>query len=99
MATRGWAQIENEIASEKLATLRRIAEVLESSIRQAEGIRVGLVDLAAIDLARAAAAHGAARDRAVRYRWYLEVQREALGLFEHGILDEIYPLPPPLGRR
>jgi hypothetical protein len=98
MAARGWTEIEREIAGEKLATMRRIAEVLESSIREAERIRVGLVDLSAVNLASIAAAHGAARDRAVRYRWYLEVQREALGLFEHGILDEIYPLPPPLER-
>jgi len=98
MAARGWTEIEKEIAGEKLATLRRIAEVLESSIREAERIRVGIVDLASVNLDRVAAAHGAARDRAVRYRWYLEVQREALGLFQHGVLDEIYPLPPPLER-
>ena len=91
----GWAELEKEIAGEKLSTLRRIAEVLESSIGEAERIRV-LVDIAAIDIERAAAAHGAARDRALRYRWYLEVQREALGLFQHGILDELYPLPPVL---
>jgi hypothetical protein len=36
------------------------------------------------------------RRRAVRYRWYLEVQREALGLHPDHRLDEFYSIPPPL---
>ena len=36
------------------------------------------------------------RRRAVRYRWYLEVQREALGLHPDHRLDEFYPMPDPL---
>jgi len=34
------------------------------------------------------------RARAVKYRWYLEVQREALGLRQHQLLDEFYRIPP-----
>lgn len=36
------------------------------------------------------------RAEAVRYRWYLEVQREALGIRNHRSLDEFYPMPPAL---
>ena len=36
------------------------------------------------------------RRRAVRYRWYLEVQREALGLHPDHRLDEFYSIPAPL---
>jgi hypothetical protein len=30
----------------------------------------------------------------MKYRWYLEVQREAIGLRQHQHLDEFYPIPP-----
>lgn len=36
------------------------------------------------------------RQRAVEQRWYLEVQREAMGLRKHGDLDQFFPLPPPI---
>lgn len=36
------------------------------------------------------------RRRAVRYRWYLEVQRESLGLHPDHRLDEFYSIPAPL---
>ena len=38
-----------------------------------------------------------ARERASlqRFRWELEVQREALGLRHHAVLEEKYPIPPP----
>jgi hypothetical protein len=32
----------------------------------------------------------------VRYRWYLEVQREALGLHPDHRLDEFYRIPEPI---
>jgi len=32
----------------------------------------------------------------VQYRWYLEVQREAMGLRHHHRLDEFYRIPPDL---
>ena len=34
------------------------------------------------------------RARALKYRWYLEVQREALGIRRHEALDEFYKVPP-----
>jgi hypothetical protein len=33
------------------------------------------------------------RARALKYRWYLEVQREALGFLRHDGLDEFYKVP------
>ena len=33
------------------------------------------------------------RRQARRYRWYLEIQREAIGLRRHELLDELYPIP------
>jgi hypothetical protein len=34
------------------------------------------------------------RREALRYRWYLEVQRESVGLRHHHCLDEFYRIPP-----
>jgi hypothetical protein len=39
------------------------------------------------------AAFCALRDEARRFRWYLEVQREAVGVRGHARLDEAYPIP------
>jgi hypothetical protein len=38
------------------------------------------------------------RDEARLYRWYLEVQRDALGLRRHDELDELFPIPKSLDR-
>lgn len=40
--------------------------------------------------------HREARRRAEEYRFYLVVQREALGMRDQKIVDEIYPMPPPV---
>jgi hypothetical protein len=39
------------------------------------------------------ARYGIMREQALEYRWYLEVQREALGIRSHALLDELYPVP------
>jgi hypothetical protein len=46
------------------------------------------------DRARAVSRYRELRAHAVRYRWYLEVQREAIGLRHHHRLDEFYRIPP-----
>ncbi len=33
---------------------------------------------------------------AMKWRWYLEVQREALGLRQHHMVDELYVIPGPI---
>ena len=86
---------ELEILREKAAVLGRIAGLLESQI--AELWRLS---------ARVAAARGAEREAlreelarlrrdAERQRWYLVVQREAIGLPDHGEVERQFPLPPP----
>ena len=95
-------QIEQQLAEERVSALTRIGKRLES-------ILASLDELAAEYRTRA----GPSRDRVLdayrhrhhearRYRWYLEVQRESVGLRRHQVLDRIYPLPPPCpdpGRR
>ena len=66
--------------------------------------RAGALGRAGQKLTDAIAALGAAPDQvayehlhdaARRARWELEVMREAVGLRHHGVLDELYPMPPP----
>ena len=49
-----------------------------------------------MEVARAREDFSRARAEALRHRWYLEVQREALGIRNHRRLDEFYPMPAPL---
>jgi hypothetical protein len=85
-AAEGLSRIQREIAAEKAAALARIAGTLEDLIAQLGRETDG-------------ARHEALRERALRYRWYLEVQREAVGLTRHDALDQMYPIPPPLTAR
>jgi hypothetical protein len=83
-----------ELNEERIAALRRISQTLEGLIVQlrtaGDLVRVGDAD----DRSRAVAAYRELRRQAVRYRWYLEVQREAMGLRHHHRLDEFYRIPP-----
>jgi hypothetical protein len=82
-----------DLNEEKVAALRRISGTLESLIEQLQALGAGIPELAADERAQAISAYRELRRRALRYRWYLEVQREALGLFRHHRLDEFYAVP------
>ena len=75
-----------ELNEERLAALTRIARTLESLIDQ-------LHALAEDSTKRETEQYAELRGRAKKYRWFLEVQREALGLRDHRILDHIYEIP------
>jgi hypothetical protein len=83
--------VQCEIAAEKVAALSRIAGTLEALI--AELHRIAGTLGSGNDAARR---HQEVRRQALRYRWYLEVQREAIGITRHDDLDRIYPIPPSL---
>jgi hypothetical protein len=83
-----------ELDEERVAAITRISRTLETLIdqrRQAQ--RAAWPDERADG--RELAACRALRAEAVRYRWYLEVQREALGLRHHHRLDECDEIPGP----
>lgn len=93
----GFARIQREIQAERAAALARIAGTLEDLI--AEMVRTARAADEAADpegRARLRVRHAEVRERARRYRWYLEVQRESVGLTRHEALDELYPIPGPL---
>ena len=81
---------------ERAAALRRISQTLESLIAQLQDMRARIGEVHWSSPSPDLAHYRELRRHAVRYRWYLEVQREALGLHPDHRLDEFYPLPGPL---
>jgi hypothetical protein len=89
-----------ELQEERAAALARISRRLERLIEQCEATREQIArsddhdGRSDEDRARDIAAYRDLRQQAVTYRWYLEVQREAIGLRNHQGLDEFYRIPP-----
>ena len=95
----GFARFERELLQERAAALLRISSALEGLLRSLERLRSEIA-LAAVGPDRDARLlrHALTLKEARRYRWYLEVQREALGLRNHAGLDEHFPMPEPIAR-
>ena len=89
-------RIELELMEERAAALRRISQTLESLIEELGGLRAKIGDVHWSSPSSDVARYRELRRKAVRYRWYLEVQREALGLHPDHRLDEFYRVPAPL---
>jgi len=83
-----------ELQEERAAALARISRRLERLLDQLQATREQIARGRDEDRARAIAAYRELHKEAVKYRWYLEVQREAIGLRQHQHLDEFYPIPP-----
>ena len=100
-ATRAQHQsLLKELQEERAAALARISRRLERLIDPLQAAREqsahgGDQDRRGDkDRARNVAAYRELWTQAVKYRWYLEVQREAIGLRQHQLLDEFYRIPP-----
>jgi len=88
-------RINAEIAQEKAAALGRAGERLEAALEHVTSLGRRLD--AASDLgehARLLDEYESARVRAVHARLTLVIQREALGLRHHRIVDQQFPEPP-----
>ena len=83
-----------ELQEERAAALARISRRLERLLDQLQTTREQIAHGRNEDRARHIAAYRELHKEAVKYRWYLEVQREAIGLRQHQHLDEFYPIPP-----
>jgi hypothetical protein len=91
-----FGKVEQELQQERAAALGRIARTLESLLVRLETLRLRAEAVPGHERAAVIAEHAEVRARATTYRWYLEVQRESVGLRRHETLDDIYRLPPPL---
>ena len=87
-------RVLRELHEERASALTRISRTLESLIGELHALRATIADAPQSDRDREIARYHELRKRALKYRWYLEVQREALGLRHHHRLDEFYPIPP-----
>ncbi|HWW95082.1 MAG TPA: hypothetical protein VN375_17055 [Vicinamibacteria bacterium] len=91
-----FARVEEEILRERAAALKRISEALAELLSELGALGAPRGQLSGPERASRATAYRALWERARLYRWYLEVQREALGLRGHDVLDELYPRPAPI---
>lgn len=90
----GFSRVLREIQAEKAAALARIAGTLEDLIAEMERTGRAAEEAPGQEArGRLRERHRELRDKALRYRWYLEVQREAVGLVRHDALDELYRIP------
>ncbi|MGH7332195.1 MAG: hypothetical protein ACREKS_05480 [Candidatus Rokuibacteriota bacterium] len=92
-------RLQAEIAGEKAAALGRAGEQLEAALREVAACATRLH--AALDPAERgnhAEAYQHARARALQARLRLLIQREALGLRRHAVVDQQFPEPPPVAR-
>jgi len=91
-----FAQTERELLAERVAALARISGALESLVSRLwiahEQLAASTGDARVSQLA----SYRALREDVLRYRWYLDVQRESLGLSPDRSLDALYPIPDPL---
>jgi hypothetical protein len=84
----------SHLHEDRAATLGRIGGTLQSLLDALDTLRSQWAAIPAADRPSALARYAALRDKALTWRWYLEVQREAIGLTRHDLLEELYPLPP-----
>jgi hypothetical protein len=83
-----------QLNEERVSALVRISKTLESLLAQLHAAHARVADSSGEARAREVISYNDLRRHAARYRWYLEVQRESIGLCHHHRLDEFYKLPP-----
>jgi hypothetical protein len=87
-----------QLNEERVSALIRISKTLESLLSQLNESRARLADTHGDTRARELGVHRDLHQRATLYRWYLEVQRESLGIRSHHGLDEFYKVPSRIDR-
>ncbi len=92
-APSGKLAIEVEIQSEKASALKRVASRLDKLLTELAQVERELYGLSGPARVRCVARHKELRLEAEKQRWYLIVQREAMGLWHHGDIYELYKIP------
>jgi hypothetical protein len=87
------AAIDEEIAGEKAGSLGRVAAKLEARLAAIADIATRLPTLPPLARAAAREEHERLRQEAKLYLWYLQVQREAMGLYDNAVLFRLYQIP------
>lgn len=89
----GHKQLLRELQEERVWALKRISSTLETLVHELDVSRERVRRATGPGREREVAKWRELRAQAIKYRWYLEVQREALGLRGHDVLDEFYQVP------
>jgi hypothetical protein len=92
----GALAIEVEMRREAVSALRRLGGRLEAQLEELRTIQAEALQAPPSERPRFVAEHARVRAEAEQSRWYLIVQREAMGVLNHEDVDRAYPLPPPL---
>jgi hypothetical protein len=90
-----YGRLEGEFRQERAAALGRIGRTLERLIARLHHLRDEYRDAPPARQTALEEEYARTHRQAVTYRWYLEVQREAVGLRRHDRLDESYRVPSP----
>jgi len=88
-----FARVERELLEERAAALARISGRLGELVARLQKARASWAEMPAERRPASIASYRLLREEARLYRWYLEVQRDALGIRTHDSLDELYPIP------
>ena len=92
----GLRRVESEIVGEKAAALGRAGERLEAALAALHAAELALAQAQdEADRTERRAAYRAAREWARTARLHLVIQREAVGLRSHRVVDQQFPEPPP----
>ena len=91
--TRGLA-LEAELNKEKAGALGRTGRILAAHLATCRELAQQLAGATGEARRRLLAEYAESRRQAEQYRWYLYVQREAIGLRRHDDVDATFPIPP-----
>ena len=92
----GWLAIEIELRAEAAAALKRQGQMLDRQLAALRELRELLPRLSGPERQRKTEEYRELRKQAEHRRWCLVVQREAMGIYHHDVLDQVYPVPPNL---
>jgi hypothetical protein len=92
-AESGHAHVLRELNEERAAALARIARRLDGLLNSLRELRAQAERTATEERGPLRIRYDALREQALEYRWYLEVQRESIGIRSHAMLEELYPVP------
>lgn len=87
------ASVQQEILKEQAGALGRIGALLDDALGRLQAIADEHRVAPDWRRHRLAERHAEVRKEAFELRWFLEVQREAMGLSRHHDLVEQYPIP------
>ena len=87
------AALEYEMRAEQAASLGRVGRKLENKIEELRQCRAQLTECKGPERVSLLEKCLRLHEEAERFFWYLQVQREAMGIYNHDQLRRSYPIP------